>query len=289
MSLPVPVLDNKTFDDLAMQAQALIPRTFPAWTDRNPSDPGITLLELFAFLTEAAYYQLDRVPARTLRHFAELAGTTGTPAEPVGALLCRSVQARQAINRAVTPGDSEFVASSGIVTISSPLPHDLAAGTPVLALTPLPGVAALAAPAAAGDVSLTVTDSSSLRTGTYCCSTAPGTGTGAVQAEFASVAGISVPAGTAIVTLGAPLAYPHAAQAPLARMSQPAGTVPGALVQAATAGSTVLIVEPAAGLAAGWLRLGSDQATGYALAAGRRGPRSSPRRSAPRTCTRPTS
>ena len=95
-----------------------------------------------------------------------------------------------------------------------------------------------------------------------------GAGAGQGQAEFASVTGISLPTGTAIVTLSAPLAYPHAAQAPLARMSQPAGTVPGALIQAAPAGSTVLVIEPAAGLAAGWLRLGSDQAAGYGLAAG---------------------
>ena len=31
---------------------ALIPRYAPGWTDHNPSDLGITLIELFAWLAE---------------------------------------------------------------------------------------------------------------------------------------------------------------------------------------------------------------------------------------------
>src|SRR5262245_13281685 len=78
--IPVPLpllnLDDRTFDQLVTEARALIPRNFPAWTDHNLSDPGSTLLELFAFLMEAAIYQMNRVPERSLEHFAELVGVT---------------------------------------------------------------------------------------------------------------------------------------------------------------------------------------------------------------------
>ena len=264
MPLPVPVLDNKTFDDLASEAQALIPRTFPAWTDRNPSDPGITLLELFAFLAEATYYQLDRIPARTLRRFAELAGTSGTASEPVEALLSRSVRTREAINRAVTPGDSEFVARSGIFAISPPLPLSLASGTPVVALTPLPGTVSLTAAAAAGNVQLTVTDASSLRAGDVLL--LDGTAPGQVKPEFTTVTAVGSPSKGAVVTLAAPLASGHAAGPPLARMAQPAGVMPGTLLRDAPPGARVLTVDPSAGLPSGWLRLGTGPAATYVQA-----------------------
>jgi hypothetical protein len=74
MTLPVLNLDDRTFDQLATEARSLIPKNFPLWTDHNLSDPGITLLELFAFLLEIAIYQTNRVPERSLEHFAELVG-----------------------------------------------------------------------------------------------------------------------------------------------------------------------------------------------------------------------
>ena len=43
MPLPVPTLDSRTWDELTAEAQALIPRYAPQWTDFNLSDPGITL------------------------------------------------------------------------------------------------------------------------------------------------------------------------------------------------------------------------------------------------------
>jgi len=45
----IPNLDDRNYDQLVSEAVALIPKYFPAWSDHNPSDPGIALLELFAF------------------------------------------------------------------------------------------------------------------------------------------------------------------------------------------------------------------------------------------------
>jgi hypothetical protein len=117
MPLPLPVLDDRTFDQLTAEAEGLIPRNFPAWTDHNQSDPGITLLELFAFLVEIAIYQLDRVPERSLDRFAALVGVTRTPGESADAMLRRALTLLSFSFRAVTETEFEILAKAG--------PHDL--------------------------------------------------------------------------------------------------------------------------------------------------------------------
>ena len=65
MTLPLPILDTLEYDPLVAQARDLLPYLAPGWTDHNAHDPGITLLELFAWLTEANSYRLDRIPTRS--------------------------------------------------------------------------------------------------------------------------------------------------------------------------------------------------------------------------------
>ena len=110
MPLPVPNLDDRTFDQLTTEARTLIPRYLPAWTDHNPSDPGITLLELFASLIEAAIYQINRVPARSLEHFAALVGVTRQPEDPITETLRQALEALERRDRAITVNDFERLA-----------------------------------------------------------------------------------------------------------------------------------------------------------------------------------
>jgi hypothetical protein len=70
--IELPDLDDRTFADLAAEARALIPTLAPGWTDHNPTDPGIVLVELFAWLTEIVLYRLDRIPERSYRTFLRL-------------------------------------------------------------------------------------------------------------------------------------------------------------------------------------------------------------------------
>ena len=110
MSLPLLNLDDRSFDDLTALGRELIPRYFPAWTDFNPSDPGITLLELFAFLTEALMYQTNRVPERSLERFAALVGVTRLPREPIEATLRRALAVLGTEDRAITEAEFEKLA-----------------------------------------------------------------------------------------------------------------------------------------------------------------------------------
>ena len=79
MPLQLPNLDDRRYADLVEEARALIPTYTPEWTNHNPSDPGITLIELFAFLSEMLLYRLNRVTAANILSFLKLLnGTIGT-------------------------------------------------------------------------------------------------------------------------------------------------------------------------------------------------------------------
>ena len=62
MRLPEIVLDDRRFQDLVSEARMRITRSCPEWTEHNVSDPGVTLIELFAWMTEMVIYRLNRVP-----------------------------------------------------------------------------------------------------------------------------------------------------------------------------------------------------------------------------------
>jgi predicted phage baseplate assembly protein len=81
MPLPVPNLDNLRFQtDLVDEARRRIIRYCPSWTDYNLSDPGITLIELFAWMTEMLVYRLNQVPDVNYIKFMELLGIHLRPA-----------------------------------------------------------------------------------------------------------------------------------------------------------------------------------------------------------------
>jgi predicted phage baseplate assembly protein len=87
MPLPPLDLDTRTYADLVDEATALIPRHAPEWTDHNATDPGITLLELFAWLVEQDIYRVNRIPERHRRAFVALTGTVCAPPRPATAIL----------------------------------------------------------------------------------------------------------------------------------------------------------------------------------------------------------
>lgn len=81
MSLPTPNLDDLRFQsDLVDEARRRIIRYCPEWTEYNLSDPGITLIELFAWMTEMILYRMNQVPTRNYIKFLELLGMQRLPA-----------------------------------------------------------------------------------------------------------------------------------------------------------------------------------------------------------------
>ena len=82
MSLPQVELDDRRFQDLVNEARTRIARACPEWTEHNVSDPGITLIELFAWMTDMLVYRLNRVPDKVHVALLELLGITLAPPAP---------------------------------------------------------------------------------------------------------------------------------------------------------------------------------------------------------------
>ena len=74
MPIPNPSLDDLTFVQLVEEAKKKIPLLTKFWTNYNVSDPGITLLELLAWLTENQIYSLNKIPKRNYLKFLKLLG-----------------------------------------------------------------------------------------------------------------------------------------------------------------------------------------------------------------------
>lgn len=79
MSLPSPNLDNRNFQEIVDDVKRQIGRRCPEWTDHNVSDPGVTLIELFASMTEMMLFQLNQVPEKNYLKFLEMIGVSLEP------------------------------------------------------------------------------------------------------------------------------------------------------------------------------------------------------------------
>src|SRR5689334_8082347 len=104
-----PVLDSRSYQDLIDEALARIPIHNPEWTNFNQSDPGVTLLELFAFLTESLLYRANQIPERNRLAFLSLLGIPLRPATAARGIVTLSNDSGQ--RQTITlSGDAELLA-----------------------------------------------------------------------------------------------------------------------------------------------------------------------------------
>src|SRR5438034_7326282 len=87
MPLKVPTLDDRKYQDLLDEALARIPVHNPEWKNFNKSDPGVTLVELFAFLTENLLYRCNQIPDRNRKKFLSLLNVPLQPATSAQGLI----------------------------------------------------------------------------------------------------------------------------------------------------------------------------------------------------------
>jgi predicted phage baseplate assembly protein len=76
MALVAPRLDDRSFQDIVDEAKKRIPHYCKEWTDHNVSDPGVTLIELFAWMTDIILYRMNQVPDLHYVKFMEMLGLT---------------------------------------------------------------------------------------------------------------------------------------------------------------------------------------------------------------------
>ena len=82
MALQTPKLDDRKFQDIVTEARSKIPLYCPKWTDYNLSDPGITVIEMFAWMVDMLLYRLNRVPDKNYIKFMDLIGIRLEPPKP---------------------------------------------------------------------------------------------------------------------------------------------------------------------------------------------------------------
>jgi len=109
--LTPPVLDDRRFADLVAEAKARVPRYAPEWTDLNDSDPGMALVQLFAWMTEATLFRLARVPDLHYVKFLQLLGVELRPAEPARGAVTFPVSPGPAVRTVVVPRGTEVTAA----------------------------------------------------------------------------------------------------------------------------------------------------------------------------------
>lgn len=90
MPIPNPILDDRSYQQLRDELVRRIPVYTPEWTDHNASDPGITLIELFAFLGENLLYRFNQIPETARLEFLRLLQIPLRPATPARALVTMS-------------------------------------------------------------------------------------------------------------------------------------------------------------------------------------------------------
>ena len=199
-----PPLDDLRYADLVADAVARIPVHTPQWTDHNASDPGITVLEAFAYVVDGLGWTLSRYDRRAAASYAVLLGEQ-PEADQGDAALARAVRRLRAVTRAVTARDVASVVRGGVVVLDLPLAIALPRGTTLVVRKPDAVVGTLARLAKAGETTLVVA-TQSVRPGDRLVVGEPGQG-----AEVVTVEGVSPePGATPSQTPTQPPAQPPA-------------------------------------------------------------------------------
>src|SRR5688572_12368288 len=82
MPIRPPNLDDRRYEDITREARALIPQYCPEWTNLGDADPGMTLVQLFSWMTDMTIFRLNRVPDKTYVHFLNFIGEERREARP---------------------------------------------------------------------------------------------------------------------------------------------------------------------------------------------------------------
>ena len=128
MPIRPPNLDDRRYKDILAEARALIPQYCPEWTNLGDADPGMTLVQLFAWMTELTIYRLNRVPDKTYIHFLNFIGEERRRAQPSVVPVTFSVKTLGSVEvpaqTVVTTRQREDKPSLELLTVDEVTIHD---------------------------------------------------------------------------------------------------------------------------------------------------------------------
>ena len=112
----IPQIDDRRYDSLLAEVRTRIARYTPEWTpvwsDVNDSDPGITMMQVFAWLTEILTYRMSQVPELNYVKFLQLLGIELNPAEPAQAEITFSVKPDHTAPFVIVPARTQVTAEA---------------------------------------------------------------------------------------------------------------------------------------------------------------------------------
>ena len=109
----LPLIDDRSYDTLVAEARSRIPRYTPEWTNLNDSDPGMTMVQLFAWLSEIQLYRMSKVPQLHYLKFLELIGVELEPAKPASALVTFPLLASFSKTSTIVPMHTQISSEQG--------------------------------------------------------------------------------------------------------------------------------------------------------------------------------
>lgn len=117
MPLIAPNLDDRTFDEIVNELKKRMTTHCPEWTSLSPSDPGVTLLELFAFLAESLQYRMNRIPARSYFQFLKRMGVCQEPQRAAKTEL--QFNLTRPLGDGEKGGSKSFLLAAGMITVAT--------------------------------------------------------------------------------------------------------------------------------------------------------------------------
>lgn len=111
MPITPPALDDRRYAQLVDDTLARARVHTPEWTNFNQSDPGVTLVQLFAFLTENLIFRANQTPERHRAKFLQLLRVPLAPASAASGLVSISNE-RGAARAELLPAELEVQAGS---------------------------------------------------------------------------------------------------------------------------------------------------------------------------------
>src|SRR3954454_19695050 len=109
----MPQLDDDSYDSIVAEMRSRIsrytPEWSPVWSDLNDSDPGITMLQVFAWLGEMLAYRMNQVPTLSYLKFLQLLGVELRAAEPAQVEITFPMKASFASGSAIVPLGTQVI------------------------------------------------------------------------------------------------------------------------------------------------------------------------------------
>src|SRR5712691_1556223 len=112
----IPTIDDRSYDSLLLEVRTRIarytPEWTPVWTDVNDNDPGITMVQVFAWLAEILTYRMSKVPELNYIKFLQLLGIELNPAEAAQAEVTFPVKPDHPESFVIVPARTQVTAEA---------------------------------------------------------------------------------------------------------------------------------------------------------------------------------